>query len=152
MQGHQRALRGAESGVGDVDERSPHDVGERCTSTPHDQHESAQRGHAQQGHEQQGKCAQRKHAEQAHAQQVHATRAWGAQARKTQACTRQHEARASAPRDVDDVDGRRPHDVDERYASTLHDQHEGAQPERETGSVRGKKNATRSGPKNPRCQ
>ena len=27
MQGHQRALRGAECGVGDVDERSPHDVG-----------------------------------------------------------------------------------------------------------------------------
>ena len=26
MQGHQRALRGVESGVGDVDERSPHNV------------------------------------------------------------------------------------------------------------------------------
>ena len=35
MQGHQRALRGSERGVGDVDERNPHDVGERCTSTPH---------------------------------------------------------------------------------------------------------------------
>jgi len=101
-----------------------HDVGERCTSTPHAQHEGAQRGHAQRGH----------------AQQVHATRAWEAQARKTQACraiartagTRNasmggastHNAsmhRASTkhgpahPRDVDDVDGRRPHDVDERY-------------------------------------
>ena len=51
--------------------RAPHGVGERCTSTTHAPHESAQRGHAQQGHE----------------QQVHATRAWEAQARITQACT-----------------------------------------------------------------
>ena len=51
--------------------RAPHGVGERCTSTPHAPHESAQRGHAQQGHE----------------QQVHATRAWEAQARITQAYT-----------------------------------------------------------------
>jgi len=71
VQGHQRALRGSERGVGDVDERNPHDVGERCTSTPHDQHESAQRGHAQQGT----------------AQQVHTTLAWGAQACTTQTCT-----------------------------------------------------------------
>ena len=28
------------------------------------------------------------------------------------------------PRDVDDVDGRRPHDVDERYTSAPHAQHE----------------------------
>ena len=68
--------------------RAPHEVGERCTSTPHDQPESAQRGHAQQGHAQQvhatraweAQGAQRKHAQQAHAQQVHATRT-------TQACT-----------------------------------------------------------------
>ena len=35
------------------------------------------------------------------------------------------------PRDVrvDDVDGRRPHDVDERYTSAPHAQHEGAHPE-----------------------
>ena len=32
-------------------------------------------------------------------------------------------------RDIDDVDGRRPHGVDERYASAPHAQHEGAQPE-----------------------
>ena len=33
------------------------------------------------------------------------------------------------PRDVDDVDGRWPHDVDERYTGAPHTQHEGAQPE-----------------------
>ena len=33
------------------------------------------------------------------------------------------------PHDVDDVDGRWPHDVDERYTSAPHTQHEGAQPE-----------------------
>jgi len=33
------------------------------------------------------------------------------------------------PRDVDDVDGRRPHLVDQRYTSAPHDQHEGARPE-----------------------
>ena len=65
----------AESGVGDIDERSPHDVDERCTITPHAQDEGAQHGHARQGH-----------AQQVHAQQVHATQAWVAQARKTQAC------------------------------------------------------------------
>jgi len=52
-------------------QRAPHGVGERCTSTPHDQHENAQRGHAQQGH----------------TQQVHAPRAWETQARITQVCT-----------------------------------------------------------------
>ena len=36
----------AESGVGDIDERSPHDVDERCTITPHAQDEGAQHGHA----------------------------------------------------------------------------------------------------------
>ena len=55
----------AESGVGDIDERSPHDVDERCTITPHAQDEGAQHGHARQGH----------------AQQVHATQAWVAQVR-----------------------------------------------------------------------
>ena len=45
--------------VGDVDERSPHDLDERCTSTTHAQHKGAQHGHAQQGH-------------------ARATRAWGA--------------------------------------------------------------------------
>ena len=33
-------------------QRAPHDVDERCTSTPHAQHEGAQRGHAQRGHAQ----------------------------------------------------------------------------------------------------
>jgi len=38
--------------VDDVDERSAHDLDERCTSTPHAQHEGAQHGNAQQGHAQ----------------------------------------------------------------------------------------------------
>ena len=129
MQGHQRALRGSERGVGDVDERNPHDVGERCTSTPHDQHESAQRGHAQQGT----------------TQQVHTTLAWGAQACTAQTCTASactagtrnasmggasaHNASMHSastkhgpehPRDVDDVDERRLHDLDERCTSAPH--------------------------------
>ena len=39
--------------VDDVDERSPHDLNERCKSTPRAQHEGAHHGHAQQGHAQQ---------------------------------------------------------------------------------------------------
>jgi hypothetical protein len=39
--------------VDDVDERMPHDLGERCTSAPHAQHEGAQLEHAQHGHAQQ---------------------------------------------------------------------------------------------------
>ena len=38
--------------VDDVDERMPHNLGERCTSAPHAQHEGAQHGNAQQGHAQ----------------------------------------------------------------------------------------------------
>ena len=36
--------------VGDVDERMSHDLGERCTSAPHAQHEGAQLEHKPQGH------------------------------------------------------------------------------------------------------
>ena len=39
--------------VDDVDERMSHDLGERCTSAPHDQHEGAQLEHALHGHAQQ---------------------------------------------------------------------------------------------------
>ena len=37
MREHLGACREVDEGcdVGDVDERSPHDLGERCTSTPH---------------------------------------------------------------------------------------------------------------------
>jgi hypothetical protein len=38
--------------VDDFDERSAHDLDERCTSTPHAQHEGAQHGNAEQGHAQ----------------------------------------------------------------------------------------------------
>jgi len=82
-------------------------VGERCTSTPHNQHESTQRGHAQRGH----------------AQQVHATRARGAQARTRMHSTRTKH-RPAHPRDVDDVDERRHPGA---CTGALHAQHEGAQ-------------------------
>ena len=39
--------------VDDVDERTSHDLGERCTSAPHAQHEGAQLGHPPHGHTQQ---------------------------------------------------------------------------------------------------
>jgi len=89
---------GPESGVGNVDERSPHDLDEHCSSTPHAQHESAQHGHAQQGH----------------AQQAHATGsacARGAHARTTRVCippaaqtgtgAGSHKVRANGVHDVD---------------------------------------------------
>ena len=87
--------------VGDIDERRTMDVGERCTSTPHNQHESTQRGHAQ---------------------QVHATRARGAQARTRMHSTRTKH-RPAHPRDVDDVDERR-HPGE--CTGAPHAQHEGA--------------------------
>ena len=117
-------------------QRAPHGVGERCTSTPHDQHENAQRGHAHQGHTQQVHAPRawetqarkkQRHAQQAHTQRVHATE----HGRRKRDNASMHSASTKHgpvhPRDVDDVDERMSHDLGERCTSAPHAQHEGAQ-------------------------
>ena len=92
-------------------QRAPHDVGERCTSTPH--------------------TARRRTARA----RIARARTAGAHNASMGSASAQNESMYSAstkhgpvhPRDVDDFDERSAHDLDERCTSTPHAQHEGAQ-------------------------
>ena len=90
--------------VDDFDERSAHDVDERCTSAPHAQHEGTQLEHGQHGHAQPAwarACTCRRQTARAHRAHSTGTQACAARAHKAVARTaRTARARAECAGDA----------------------------------------------------